>query len=53
MTRPRWHDALIVAALLLIFLVGVWVVWSADILAWFGITPDAGSGTGAKPAGNV
>lgn len=36
MLRPRWHDALIVAAILALFAVGVWALWGDDVRALLG-----------------
>lgn len=41
MHRPRWHDALIVAAILGVLAVGVWALWWDDVRAALGwSTPD-------------
>ncbi|MGE0871956.1 MAG: hypothetical protein AB7P03_25585 [Kofleriaceae bacterium] len=29
--RPRWHDLVIVAAMVAILMVGVWALWGDDI----------------------
>ena len=31
MVRPRWHDALIVTAIVTLFVVGVWSLWWEDV----------------------
>jgi hypothetical protein len=31
MVRPRWHDALIVSAIVGLLLVGVWSLWWDDV----------------------
>jgi hypothetical protein len=31
MVRPRWHDALIITALLGLLVVGVWALWWEDV----------------------
>ena len=39
--RPRWHDALIVVAILGVLVVGVWALWGDDVRAALGwSTPD-------------
>ena len=39
MVRPRWHDALIVSAIVGLLLVGVWALWWDDVRGWFGWEP--------------
>jgi hypothetical protein len=37
MVRPRWHDALIVAAIVGLLATGVWALWWEDVRAlWKG-----------------
>lgn len=36
MVRPRWHDALIVVAILGVLVVGVWALWWGDVRAAMG-----------------
>jgi len=36
MVRPRWHDALIVVAIVGVLAVGVWALWWADVRAALG-----------------
>lgn len=31
MVRPRWHDALIVSAIVAILAVGIWALWWDDV----------------------
>jgi hypothetical protein len=31
MVRPRWHDAVIVSAIVGIFAVGIWALWWDDV----------------------
>ena len=33
MQRPRWHDALIVAAIVGLLVVGVWALWRDEVRA--------------------
>lgn len=47
MTRPRWHDVLIIAAIAGVLVVGVWALWWGDVrtaLGW-----DDGSGSVKDP----
>jgi hypothetical protein len=41
MVRPRWHDALIVASLVALLLVGVWAIWWEDVRAFLKIGPES------------
>jgi len=51
MVRPRWHDALIVVAILGVLVVGVWALWWDDVRAVLGLPSEAaGKGSGAAPA---
>jgi hypothetical protein len=34
MTRPRWHDVVIVVSIVLLGAVGVWALWG-DVRAWW------------------
>lgn len=54
MVRPRWHDALIIAGIVGVLLVGLWALWWDDVAAHFGIGGGSGSSVPApvKP-GNV
>ena len=51
MVRPRWHDALIIAAIVAVFVVGIWSLWGDDVRAILqpGSTPPERPG-GAVPA---
>nr|HEX4317293.1 hypothetical protein [Kofleriaceae bacterium] len=46
MTRPRWHDVLITAAIAIVVAYGAWALWWADVR---GETPDDG-GSGSAVA---
>jgi len=35
MRRPRWHDVVIVVAIVNLFAVGVWALWWDDVRAWW------------------
>jgi hypothetical protein len=35
MVRPRWHDALIIAAIVALLGVGVWALWWDDVVGYF------------------
>ncbi len=50
MVRPRWHDALIVAAIAGLLMVGVWALWWDDVRAAFGLGPADGSSVDPVPA---
>ena len=39
MRRPRWHDALIVAAIVGLLVLGVWALWWDDVRALAGQPP--------------
>jgi hypothetical protein len=43
MVRPRWHDALIVAAIVALLAVGVWALWWEDVRTLLHLGPDEGS----------
>jgi hypothetical protein len=43
MVRPRWHDALIIGAIVVVFSVGVWALWWEDVRGALGLTPAKGS----------
>lgn len=37
--RPRWHDAVIVSAIVGVFALGVWALWWDDVRAFMGWKP--------------
>ena len=39
MVRPRWHDGIIVAAIVAVLAVGVWALWWDDVRAALGYGP--------------
>jgi hypothetical protein len=41
MVRPRWHDALIVSAIVVLFAVGVWSLWWEDVRSVLHLDPGA------------
>jgi hypothetical protein len=47
MVRPRWHDALIVTAIVGLLVMGVWALWWEDVRSLLKLGPDQG------PAGSV
>ena len=49
MVRPRWHDVLIIAAIVGICVVGAWALWWEDVLGFFGMGGGSGSGEGPPP----
>lgn len=46
MVRPRWHDVIIVGALVALVAVGVWALWWDDVRVFLHLGP-AKSGSGA------
>jgi hypothetical protein len=55
MVRPRWHDALIVSAIVALFVVGVWSLWLDDvrsILHMDPANPASGPASGPAPGGS-
>jgi hypothetical protein len=51
MVRPRWHDALIVTAIVALVLVGVWALWWEDVRGLLHLGPgEAPSGSPHAPA---
>lgn len=34
MRRPRWHDAVLVAAIVALLGAGVWALWWGDVRTW-------------------
>ena len=49
MVRPRWHDALLVAAVLGLLLAGVWSLWWDDVRAALHLGPAGGSSDATAP----
>jgi hypothetical protein len=49
MLRPRWHDALIVSAIVALLAVGIWALWWDDVRDLLHLGPGSGS-AGEKPA---
>jgi hypothetical protein len=43
MVRPRWHDALIVAAIAGLLIVGIWALWWEDVRSLWNDGPGGGS----------
>ncbi len=39
MVRPRWHDALIIAAIVGLLGAGVWALWWDDVRGFLGLDP--------------
>jgi hypothetical protein len=48
MVRPRWHDALIVVAVLAVVATGIWALWWEDVRGWW--RPEAPAVDPAIPA---
>lgn len=47
MVRPRWHDALIVSAIVGLLAMGVWALWWDDVRTLLKLGPDR------PPSGSV
>ena len=47
MVRPRWHDALIVSAIVALLAIGVWALWWDDVRDLLHLGPAGGSGAGS------
>jgi hypothetical protein len=47
MVRPRWHDALIVTAIVALLAAGIWALWWDDVRHW--LHPGAGSAVAPQP----
>ena len=39
MVRPRWHDAMIVSAIVALLVVGVWALWWDDVRGFLHLGP--------------
>jgi len=50
MVRPRWHDALIVSAIVGLLAVGIWALWWDDVRALLHLGPGSGSSVEAPAA---
>ncbi|HEX4351784.1 MAG TPA: hypothetical protein VHZ95_02700 [Polyangiales bacterium] len=53
MRRPRWHDVVIVSALIALVASGVWALWWDDVRGLLHLAPSAGSASPAAPAAPV
>jgi hypothetical protein len=51
MTRPRWHDALLVTAVVGLFVLGVWALWPDQVRRLLHLGPGSGSAIEDTPAG--
>lgn len=49
MVRPRWHDAVLVAAIAGVLLVGIWALWWDDVRRALHLGPAEGS-SAVEPA---
>jgi hypothetical protein len=49
MVRPRWHDALLIAAVLGLLLAGVWSLWWDDVRSVLHLGPAGGGSDTAAP----
>jgi hypothetical protein len=52
MVRPRWHDALIVSAIVALLALGVWALWWEDVRSLLHLGPGEGSSQPAPAAAN-
>jgi hypothetical protein len=52
MVRPRWHDALIVSAIVGLLVVGVWALWWDDVRDLLHLGPGEGSSSAPPAAAN-
>jgi len=43
MRRPRWHDVVIVSALIALVATGVWALWWDDVRGFLHLAPTSGS----------
>jgi hypothetical protein len=50
MLRPRWHDALIVSAIVALLAVGIWAMWWDDVRELLHLGPGSGSAEGTAAA---
>jgi hypothetical protein len=56
MTRPRWHDVFIVAAVVGVLVVGVWALWWDDVrsaLGWGDSAEEAAPAPITTPSGST
>lgn len=51
MVRPRWHDALIVSAIIGLLAVGIWALWWDDVRGALNLGPEQGSSS--EPSASV
>jgi hypothetical protein len=49
MVRPRWHDALLIAAVLGLLAAGVWSLWWDDVRAALHLGPAGGAPDATAP----
>jgi hypothetical protein len=50
MVRPRWHDALIVSAIVGLLAAGIWSLWWDDVRSILRIDPDRPDSSPEAPA---
>jgi hypothetical protein len=50
MVRSRWHDALLVTAIVALLVVGVWALWWGDVRRALHLGPGEGSSVAPAPA---
>ncbi|HET9622201.1 MAG TPA: hypothetical protein VFP84_12595 [Kofleriaceae bacterium] len=49
MVRPRWHDALIVSAIVGLLAVGVWSLWGDDVRSALHLAPSEAAPASVTP----
>lgn len=47
MVRPRWHDAVIVTAIVALLAIGVWALWWDDVRGFLHLGPGQGPEAGS------
>jgi hypothetical protein len=50
MLRPRWHDAVIVSAIMALLAIGVWSLWWDDVRSLLDPAPGSASAPSATQA---
>jgi hypothetical protein len=53
MVRPRWHDVLIVSAIVGVLVVGVWSLWWDDVRAILHLGPGPADGPAPIASGQT
>ncbi|MDQ3368772.1 MAG: hypothetical protein M3680_25360 [Myxococcota bacterium] len=53
MVRPRWHDALIVVAIMALLATGVWALWWEDVRGYLDLGAPADDVVTPVPTGQT